>query len=56
MLNSGTSIIEHNEQKSKTLIKVYDILGNEINENALNQIKIFMYSDGSFKKIINLNH
>lgn len=39
-------------QENKSLIKVVDVLGNEVNENLKNELKFMIYSDGSVIKTI----
>lgn len=53
-IGSTTSLIESSTKNDVSIIKTYDILGNEISENSLNSIKIHLYSDGTFKKIFSI--
>lgn len=41
-------------EKGKNLIKITDLLGREVNNNKVNQVLIYIYSDGSIEKIFNV--
>ena len=54
ILASSTNLNEENIEKS--VIKVTDILGRDINFNQKESVLIFYYNDGSVQKIYNLNY
>ena len=53
-IGSTTSVIESLTKTDVSIVKTYDILGNEISENSSNSIKIHLYSDDTFKKIFSI--
>ena len=54
ILASSTNLNEEDIEKS--VIKVTDILGRDINFNQKESVLIFYYNDGSVQKIYNLNY
>ena len=50
-IKNNTSSINEIKPSSKTLIKVFDILGNETSI-APNELRFYLYSDGSIEKKI----
>jgi len=52
ILQSGIGLNEINSSSNKSLIKIVDVLGREIQKNTKNKILFFIYDDGTIEKKI----